>query len=442
MKTPIFDFLKEYRESDTVRLHMPGHKGRGELGVEGYDITEISGADNLFAPSGIIAESEENASRVFDTQKTLYSTEGATLAIKAMLAIVAKGKKKAKVLASGASHKAFMYAAALLDLDVDFVYPKGVNNICVGNVSVAEIESALGTKSYDAVYITSPDYLGNIVDIKGIAEACHKRRIPLLVDNAHGAYLKFLIPSRHPIDLGADMCCDSAHKTLSALTGTAYLHISKNAPREYADSARDMMSLFASTSPSYLLLASLDMCNKGLSSDYKERLEKAVGTVERIKASLASQNISVLDTEPLKIVVAANEIGYTGTHIAEILRKSGIECEFSDGEYVVMMATPQNTEEELRKAEQALLSIPRRTPVKSSDTPLSEIKHEYKMTIREALFMPSEAVSVLDSVGRICATPTVSCPPAIPIAISGEIIKSEMLPHFKKYGIETIKVVK
>ena len=301
MKTPIFDFLNEYRKSDTARLHMPGHKGRGELGVEGYDITEIDGADNLFSPVGIIAESEENAARLFGTQKTLYSTEGATLAIKAMLAIVAKGKKKARILATGASHKAFMYAAALLDLDVDFIYPKDTVSVCVGDVTAQQIEDTLDRFSYDAVYITSPDYLGNIADIRGIAQACHKSGIPLLVDNAHGAYLKFLSPSRHPIDLGADMCCDSAHKTLSALTGTAYLHISKSAPAEYSDSARDMLALFASTSPSYLLLASLDICNKNLAANYSDRLADTIKTLDGIKRNLLANNISVADTEPLKI---------------------------------------------------------------------------------------------------------------------------------------------
>ncbi len=442
MRTPIFDFLKKYRESDTVRLHMPGHKGHGELGVEGYDITEICGADTLFSPDGIIAESEGYATELFGTQKTFYSTEGSTLAIKAMLAIVSQGKKQAKILATRASHKAFMYAAALLDLDVDFLYSRNAKNICEGEVGASDVEEALLLGRYDAVYITSPDYLGNISDIKDISEVCHKHGIPLLVDNAHGAYLRFLEPSRHPIDLGADMCCDSAHKTLSALTGTAYLHISKNAPTEYADAARDMLALFGSTSPSYLLLASLDICNKKLSEGYREDLAKVVEEVASLKANLTRNGIKVQNTEPLKIVISANELGYTGVDFSEYLRKFGIECEFSDAEYTVMMLTPENTPEELRRTQDIILSLPRRATIINFSHTLSEIPHRYKMKIREALFAKSETVSVLNAVGRICAAPTVSCPPAIPIAISGEVIVPEMLPYFKKYGIKEIKVVK
>ena len=242
---------------------MPGHKGRGSLGIEAFDITEISGADVLYSPSGIIAESEENATELFGTAHSFYSTEGSTLAIKAMLKLVTNGTVQGErplILAGRNAHKAFIFAAALLDFDIEWLFGEEGSHICECKITPAALDEALQKKKRlpAAIYITSPDYLGNIADIRGLSEVADRYGIPLLVDNAHGAYLKFLEPSMHPIDLGASMCADSAHKTLPVLTGGAYLHIAKKAER-FVDGARGALSLFASTSPSYLILQSLTL---------------------------------------------------------------------------------------------------------------------------------------------------------------------------------------
>ena len=234
MKTPIVDFVDSYMSSHISRFHMPGHKGRDHLGFERYDITEIGGADTLYSADGIILESENNASKLFGTAHSFYSTEGASLAIKAMLALACSGcNGRPLIFAARNSHKSFVYACALLDADVKWMYSSSTKHLCECMISAEGVRETLETsnKKPCAVYITSPDYLGNIADVMGIAEVCHSYDVPLLVDNAHGAYLKFLPESCHPIDEGADMCCDSAHKTLPVLTGGAYLHISKRADR-------------------------------------------------------------------------------------------------------------------------------------------------------------------------------------------------------------------
>ena len=219
--TPIADFVARYAKSDTARFHMPGHKGSPVLGPEPHDITEIAGADVLSSPCGIIAQSENNATALFGTAHTYYVTEGSTQAIKAMLALVAQRAprhRRASILAARNVHKAFVYAAALLDLDVTWLFPASHEHLCSCTLSATDVANALDTmpEQPEAVYLTSPDYLGRIADIEGIAAVCRARNVPLLVDNAHGAYLRFLSPSRHPITLGATMCCDSAHKTLPA----------------------------------------------------------------------------------------------------------------------------------------------------------------------------------------------------------------------------------
>ena len=254
MKTPIADFVSEYASKQISRLHMPGHKGKGLLGCERLDITEICGADVLCSPEGIIAESESNATALFGTRHTYYSAEGSSLAIKAMLALIKKkapAGRRARVLAARNVHKAFVYACALLDIDADWLFPASPSHLCACKIAPEQLDEALKTAKIlpDAVYITSPDYLGSVSDISGLSAVCHKHGVPLLVDNAHGAYLAFTEPSMHPIALGADMCCDSAHKTLPVLTGGAYLHIS-NSYEASENEVRSALALFASTSPS------------------------------------------------------------------------------------------------------------------------------------------------------------------------------------------------
>ena len=229
MDTPICDFVRNYDRKNSLRLHMPGHKGTSFLGMEHLDIAEIDGADSLYEASSIIARSEENASRLFGC-KTLYSTEGSSQCIRAMLYLVQlyarQNGQRSRIAAGRNAHKTFLTAAALLDLEVDWLYPKDNTGYLSCHLTAEDISSYL-EKAADkpvAIYLTIPDYLGNLVDIAVIAEVCHKNGVLLAVDNAHGAYLKFLPQTQHPMDLGSDLCCDSAHKTLPVLTGGAYLN--------------------------------------------------------------------------------------------------------------------------------------------------------------------------------------------------------------------------
>lgn len=446
MKTPICDFVRDYAAQGASRFHMPGHKGASFLGCEPLDITEICGADTLYAAEGIIAESEQNTTQLFGTAHTFYSAEGSTLAIKTMLALavrdVERGSERPLILASRCVHKAFVYAAALLDLDVEWIYPEGAAHICTGTVTAEGLATALDAgRRPVAVYITSPDYLGNMCDIAALAAVCHAHHVPLLVDNAHGAYLHFLTPSRHPIALGADLCCDSAHKTLPVLTGGAYLHVSKHADPAYVAAARSTLAIFASTSPSYLILQSLDLCNRYLSCGYAQRLADTVERLDTLKARLRALGVAVTDTEPLKLVIDAPASGYTGVELARHLRLCEVEVEFSDRDRVVLMATPENREADFARVRKAFESLPKRATLRER-AELPSPRAERALSIRAAVFAAHEACAVRDAVGRIAATPTVSCPPAVPIAVSGERISDDAVRLLEHYGIHEIEVVK
>ena len=209
MNTPIADFIRNYAARNPVRLHMPGHKGRELLGCEALDITEIPGADELYAADGIIGESERNAAGLFGTGATLYSTEGSSQCIRAMVYLAALNARDAHarnpyILATRNAHKTFLYALALTDLDVRWLVSAETDSLCACRITATDVAHALreAPEPPAAVYVTSPDYLGNLLPVREIAEVCHAAGVPLLVDNAHGAYLRFLPEDRHPISLG------------------------------------------------------------------------------------------------------------------------------------------------------------------------------------------------------------------------------------------------
>lgn len=444
MTTPIWDFLQRCQQAGTRRFHMPGHKGAGPLGCEQWDITEIQGADSLYEAAGIIAESEANASALFGSAATFYSTEGSTQCIKAMLFLALQNRPAGTppvVLAARNVHKSFVHAAALLDFEPLWLWPEeGTSSLCACPVAAEGLDRALSALDAPpaAVYITSPDYLGNMADIPALAEVCRRYKTPLLADNAHGAYLRFLSPSRHPLDLGADLACDSAHKTLPVLTGGAYLHISKTAPAAFRENARAALALFGSTSPSYLTLASLDLCSRYLSENYPARLKETVRRLEALGKTLSANGWQVDPSDPLRLTLRA-PAGLTGLDLADRLRRGGAECEYADRDFLVLMTTPENTPEDLARVS-AALGENRAPAAPAVSLPLA--KGERVLSIREALFAPQESVPAEESLGRICGAPTVSCPPAVPIAVSGERIGPAAVSLFRYYGVETVDVLR
>lgn len=444
MNTPICDFVRSYAEKESLRLHMPGHKGTHLTGPEKYDITEIDGAGKLYEAKGIIAESEKNASELFGC-RTFYSTEGSSQCIRAMLhlaVIHARQKdKKPLILAARNVHKAFISAAVLLDFDYAWLYPKESESYLSCRVNGEMLEKYLCSvnKMPTALYLTSPDYLGNVSDIESVSAVCKKHGILLIVDNAHGAYLNFLSHSKHPIKLGADICCDSAHKTLPVLTGGAYLHISDNAPSLFSEQAKSALALFGSTSPSYLILQSLDRTNAYLADGYRDKLKAFVSQADALKQRLTDCGYSLTGDEPLKITIATKAYGYEGTELSDILYKQNIVCEFADPDFIVFMLTPAIGVDGLEILEKALTSTPRREAILTF--PPSFELPERKKSAREATFSPSKTLPVDECENMVLAESTVGCPPAVPIVISGEKISKEAIECFRYYGFTELKVV-
>ncbi len=445
MNTPLNDFLEKYTSENKARFHMPGHKGKSLTGAEEKDITEIEGADVLYSAEGVLKESMENASALFGTAKTLYSTEGSSLAIRAMVYLIrlyalSKGRK-AEILALRNAHKTFITACAILNTEITWLYAKESKGITCCSISADEVRAVLEARKNlpAAIYVTSPDYLGNIADIRALSELCREKGILLAVDNAHGAYLNFLKENQHPIHLGADICCDSAHKTLPVLTGGAYLHLSENAPALFKEKAEYALSLFASTSPSYLILRSLDMANGLLSSGYAAELEAFSQNIQKLKASLIKKGFSFAGDEPLKLTIDAKKYGYKGREIASYLFEKGIVCEFADEDYTVLMLSPSNSDAELTRLEESLSALEKKQELTQSPPLITS--PERAIALSECIYLPTEKICTDKSVGRICGAVNVSCPPAVPVVVAGERIGEKEKELLDYYGVREIEVI-
>lgn len=443
MNTPICDFVRDYAAREPARLHMPGHKGSSVLGVEALDITEIPGADVLYHAEGIILESEKNAASLFGTRRTLYSAEGSSLSIRAMLYLVslyaASRGEQPSIAAGRNAHKVFITAAALLDIPVQWLYPGDHRDLLSCTVTPEALEAYLSEHKPTAVYITSPDYLGDLADIAALAEICHAHGCLLLVDNAHGAYLHFLPESRHPMALGADLCCDSGHKTLPVLTGGAYLHISRSAPEVLDAWAEQAMALFASTSPSYLILQSLDATNAALAGSFRNELLNACVRWEALKKTLRRAGYALTGQEPLKLTILPKPYGYTGEELSAILEQNNIYAEFADPDYLVLML-PVNCPQTLpERLEAVLCAVPQKAPI--CTFPPRLCRAEQCISPSQAIRRPWKTVRTNEALGRISASPAVSCPPAIPVVVCGERIDEWAVKAMNYYGIEKINII-
>ena len=442
MESPLRQYLEKLHNSRRARFHMPGHKGRGTLSPFDaacpYDITEIAGADSLFEASGILAQGEEATARLYGSKATLWSAGGSTLCIQAMLALVCR--EGDLVLAVRNAHHAFAHAAILLGVRVRWMLPQNRDRGGLyGAVTPGEVEQML--KQYPqakAVWVTTPDYLGGMADVKGLARVCHQRGVKLLVDNAHGAYL--LYTHRHPMQLGADLCCDSPHKTLPVLTGGAWLHLSHQVPYT-ADQARQAMKLFGSTSPSYLILLSLEDCNGYLAGSGKEEFARLFQTVRAMRQRLEEQGVALLPMEGdyAKLTLDALAMGYTGKEITRYLDSQKMDWEYADDRFVVLMLSPSNTTQELAALEQALVSLPNREPPAQEQVPYS--LPPGRMELRQAYFAPKEEVPIGQAVGRISAAAQSCCPPGVPVVMPGEEITPQVQKLLQKSGKISLDVV-
>lgn len=421
MHTPIHDFLVNYSGKNPLRCHTPGTKGRAN---SPHDITEITGADSLFESSGIIRQSEENAARLFGARASFYSCGGSTLAVQAMIMAAVRASGRPRIQAGRYSHRSVVGAAVLLGLEVEWLYP--------GEYLSAELSPDLLLENAGAAcaVVTGVDYYGGEADVRALAKASCA---PLLVDNAHGAYKAFT--GDHPIVLGAAMSADSAHKTLPALTGAGYLHVGDPA---YLATAKAEMALFGSSSPSYLMLESLDLCNRHIAQE-AGRAREAFDGVWALKNALRGAGYALRPSDKLRVTVDAAGCGYSGLALAEEMRARGIEPELADEDCVVLLFSTICGGEFFEAVEKRLCGVKIKPARPREIHPI--LRPEKALNPREAYFSPGETVRLSCAVGRICAEILAPCPPGVPVIMPGEVIDRECAEELRRLGVGAVRVV-
>ncbi|MDO4476859.1 MAG: aminotransferase class I/II-fold pyridoxal phosphate-dependent enzyme [Clostridia bacterium] len=445
MKKNLYESLCAYSKLSRSSFHTPGHKCKiSELSkLYNLDLTELPQTDSLYEASGIIREAEKNLSKLYSTAYSAFSSGGNTLCIQTMFKLVSSSPGDV-ILCDRVIHRSAISTMALLDLKPVWM-KRNINNesMLPESIDFKDFEKKLSDNpSAKGLYLTSPSYHGILQNIKKISSDCKKYNIPVMVDNAHGSHLMFLKNNLHPIFQGCAMSSDSAHKTLPVLTGGAWLHVNDE---RFINNVKQSMLMFGSTSPSYPVMASMDLCRIWLEEFGKISFEDLEFRVKKIKDVARKKGIYIPDdsiSDPVRITLGVFNIGYTGYEFREHLYNHNIEPEMCDENYVVLIATPFNDDLDFERLYNAIFSAEVHDKKVNNICPIGERLPEVVLTPREALMAKSVSKSLKDCKNKIASDIVCPCPPGVPVVMPGEKIGDEELYALKSYGISEISVVK
>lgn len=437
MEKTLFDTLTEYRALDRSRFHIPGHKGRGfapfiNNELLAFDVTEVDGLDSLLHPTGVLQGLQERIARLYGSGASLISTAGSSICVHAMIAAVSKAG--GRIAMGRNAHISAINALSLTDMEPVWMHPDESGRIGAQTLSKTLSENP----GCCAAYVTSPNYFGAVSDIASLSKLCAGQGIPLLVDNAHGAHLKFTRPSLHPMDAGADLCCESFHKNLPALTGSAVLHVRD---ADFAPRTAKMLRLFASTSPSYLIMLSIDRALAYMQTALPDDLAATAQQVQAVLREAEQKGFPVARDglrDPIRIVLPLSGTGYDAQSFLQHLRAHRIEPEYCSDAGCVLLPPLYDGDRDFRRLIDAIRSADVR---RCQAQPAADSTAAQRvLSIRQAVFAPSETVEVQAALGRICAQNVALCPPGLSIAVPGERINEQMLLLMRQSGIGRIEV--
>ena len=408
------------------------------------DMTEIPDTGSLFDGEGATAEAERLATELFGTAGSFMSAGGCTLCIQAMLRLVAP--QGGKIICGRVIHRAAVNAMALLDIAPIWVMPDNSAGAgFAGRITADAVAQALAhNPDAKAVYITTPDYFGVMSDITAISVKSKEYDVPVIVDNAHGAHLPFLDPSLSPLIRGAAMSADSAHKTLPVLTGGAWLNI---ADKGFLPDTRAAMALFGSTSPSYLIMLSLDLCRAWLEKKGVDAMVKLAVQTDRIKKSAQAKGFVFPQGEcdPLRLAFNVASAGLSGEQAGQVLQSHHIEPEYAGREGLILIPSPFNRDEDFEHLECALEAMATYFTAEDEDAGVGNPPAQQAcsvLTPRQALLAEKMTIPVKESVGKIACEAVCPCPPAIPIVMPGEALTAKSVALLAAHGFSNISVVK
>lgn len=464
MENTLYEKLMRYRESDYYGFHMPGHKRNetltGAILPYGIDITEIEGFDDLHHAGGILKQAQERAANVYKAEESHYLVNGSTAGI--LSAILGCTQKGDSILVARNCHKSVYHAIFLNELHAEYVYPQYLKEQELnGEIYAQDVRKILQEncdsqgKRIRAVVIVSPTYDGVVSNVRAIAETVHEYGIPLIVDEAHGAHFGF-----HPYfpqnanALGADVVIHSLHKTLPSLTQTALIHMNgKLADRERIRLYLDMLQ---SSSPSYVLMASMDECvnlletrGRTLFNPYVENLRSIRDRLRKLhclhleeteKYDYSKLVISTRGTARKEHRQGEKEYEWGGKELCHILlEKYHLQPEMAAGSYVIAMTSVGDTTEGMERLVKALFEIDRELKKENRPGGVSEsfslprLEQVYTSCEAEALKKNSAEKSWDCCVGAVSLEYAYLYPPGIPLIVPGERVSQEVTERLKQY---------
>lgn len=443
----LYSRLKAYSDTDYYGFHMPGHKRNqirfGEGLPYGIDITEIEGFDDLHHADGIIKEAQQEAARLYGAEETKFLVNGSTAGI--LSAVLGCTKKGDQILVARNCHKSVYHAIFLNELEPVYLWPGFSRQFQLNTeISVSAVKAALTKHSrIKAVVIVSPTYDGVVSDIESIAEAVHERGIPLIVDEAHGAHFGF-----HPyfpenaLKKGADVGIHSLHKTLPSLTQTALLHMRG----EYIDKRRisSYLDMLQSSSPSYILMASIHECIRMLREEKEQLFEPYVRNLDTLRKNLQNlKHLKLVQTEHYdrsKLVISVRHTDMSGRELyRELLEKYHLQMEMAAGSYVLAVTSPGDTKEGFARLEQALFELDAaaklRENVQEDDIAKLPENPVICTSAKAALCGAKETtyLPVEKSEGMISLEYAYLYPPGCPMIVPGERISRECIKRLAGY---------
>ncbi len=447
--------LAEYAKSDIYRWHMPGHKGNSSKEYYEIDITEIDGFDNLHHPDGILKEAMDKASRFYGSRRTWYLINGSTCGI--LSAIAAVSEENTRIAIARNSHRAVYNAAYLNKLKLSYIYPQNVDKFGInGGICPSDVEKLLNCQTdIKAVYITSPTYEGIVSNIEGIAKVVHSYGIPLIVDEAHGAHfgMNDSLP-KSALTLGADVVIQSLHKTMNALTQTALIHTSKNSLISDKDIDR-YLSMYQTSSPSYVLMQSIDACINDIISNSEELFNPYINRLKKfynIKSSLKHLSIlddgiirryGVHDRDMGKIVISTINTDKNGKWLYDIMRNEyNLQPEMASGDYVICMTSYMDTEVGFERLKTALLEIDKQLKLFEKKVDIMSLKSSIvcEDICNSMDSKRQERIRLSEANNRISGEFIYAYPPGIPFVVPGEMITNDIIYQIENYKKEGLNI--
>jgi arginine/lysine/ornithine decarboxylase len=451
--TPLYDFLVQKAERNEHRFFLPGHKGVPQLKIEPerIDFTELEDTGDLYrGDEGPIREAERLCAEAYGAEECFFLTGGSTMGIQVAVSLICR--EGDRLLAARQSHRALCGALTLTGGDADFIGGEHIAGFGISRgTGGKEVEAALGKipeVKYSAVFITSPSCYGVLSDVRGIANICHERGLPLIVDGAHGAHLPFISPDKNPISNGADIVLCSAHKTLGCLGQGAMLLVRDMSYLGLkAEYIRNTMSIFGTSSPSYVIMASIDLSRARAQEDGGRRLRDTAKRCRdicgEINRSTRFKALCEKDTrwgiDDMRLTINSGRAGLSGRSLAGLLQSSrSIICEMCDEVNAVLIVTGADDEEKLASLLRALKEIDGQTAPPEGSAPPAEAQlppaAEKVMTPREAYLSKPGYVRLRDAEGLVSGEELSIYPPGIPVIIPGERIGKKTIAFLEKKG--------